>query len=291
MDSDARLILNLTRGSVVCEQVMIADRALRRMRGLLGRQSLPQSEGMLLQPAPSIHTAFMRFPIDVVLTDGTLRVLKIVEQLPAWRAASAHRARAVLELASGQARHRGLEVGDQLGVVEVSDRLGAVGGGFHLDGVRRAGPVTDSEESETDCIVPPTPLSLTPAADAGEATRVLIIGNDRRFRSVAAVLLTRRGCAVTLGAPTTDLAGLIHRARANVVVLEISGSLTATAREAARIETLDPPVGVVIVGEEPDKGLAAMPVLPKWGSFDDLWWAIEDAQPTSTSWRSVDGRR
>src|SRR5690349_20802841 len=103
---ESNLMLNLTKGTVVCDRVLIADRPLRRMRGLLGRESLPPGEGMLLSPAPSIHTAFMRFSIDVILMDGTFRVLKVVKDLPAWRAASAHRARAVLELAAGEATRR-----------------------------------------------------------------------------------------------------------------------------------------------------------------------------------------
>ena len=48
---------------VVCEECLVADRPLARMRGLLGRTDLPRGEGVLLRPAGSIHTFFMRFPI------------------------------------------------------------------------------------------------------------------------------------------------------------------------------------------------------------------------------------
>ena len=41
------LILNLTRERVVCERGFVANRALPRMRGLLGRSHLPQGEGIL----------------------------------------------------------------------------------------------------------------------------------------------------------------------------------------------------------------------------------------------------
>src|SRR5205823_4011426 len=99
---EAKLIVNLTRGGVVCERGVIADRALRRMRGLLGRRTLPEGEGILLRPAPSIHTAFMRFPIDVIFVDKDLEVLKVVMGLRPWRVASASGARAVLELAAGE---------------------------------------------------------------------------------------------------------------------------------------------------------------------------------------------
>src|SRR5437588_2157330 len=126
LGAEQKLIVNLTRGNVICEDVLIADRPRRRMRGLLGRGSLPLGEGMLLQPAPSIHTAFMRFAFDAVFMDGTLRVLKIVERLAPWRVASARHSWAVLELAEGEVDARGVELGDQLGVVEISDELGSV---------------------------------------------------------------------------------------------------------------------------------------------------------------------
>ena len=72
------------------------------MRGLLGRRTLPADEGILLRPAGSIHTAFMRFPIDAVFLDRELVVVGIAPELPPWRAAGRKGAHAVLELASGE---------------------------------------------------------------------------------------------------------------------------------------------------------------------------------------------
>lgn len=109
--------MNMTRRSVVCEHALIAERAPARMRGLLGRRSLPHGEGLLLRPAPSIHTAFMRFSIDAVFLDSNLCVVKVVNGMRPWRMASARRATAVLELAAGQAALRGLGSTDQLALM------------------------------------------------------------------------------------------------------------------------------------------------------------------------------
>ena len=114
MFDDAKLISNLTRGTVVCERAWEADRRLSRMRGLLGRRVLARGEGLLSQPAPSIHTAAMRFPIDVVFMDREFRVVKVVERLRPWRVAGASQARSALELPAGEAEARGVSVGDQL---------------------------------------------------------------------------------------------------------------------------------------------------------------------------------
>jgi hypothetical protein len=275
LEPESRLIVNLTRGGVVCERTEIADRARRRMRGLLGRDQLPSGEGMLLQPAPSIHTAFMQFPIDVVFLDGTLRVLKIVERMPPWRAASKRHAWATLELAAGEVARRGIELGDQIGVVEITDRLGVVDPEPAVYGRdwTSVSPVAVGRKQRAANAAgsASTELDLDP-------TRVLVVGTDRRFRSVAASLLSSRGCAVTLRDRMTDVAELAKREGAEVVVLDAGLSLTAAALEAAQIEALDPRIGIVVVGDAPEEGLSAMPVLAKWGSFDDLFHAVEQAR-------------
>jgi uncharacterized protein len=99
---------------LVCERCTVADRMLARLRGLLGRSELRAGEGLLLRPAPSIHTLFMRFPIDAVFLDGELRVLAVRRNLRPWRMAGRRGARAVLELAAGEAERRGVRVGTQL---------------------------------------------------------------------------------------------------------------------------------------------------------------------------------
>ena len=101
-------------GSIVCERCVLADTALARMRGLLGRRELPSGEGILLKPASSVHMAFMRFPIDAVFLDRDLRVVKVASDLQPWRAAGSRGAKAVLEIPAGEAARRGLSVGDRL---------------------------------------------------------------------------------------------------------------------------------------------------------------------------------
>jgi uncharacterized membrane protein (UPF0127 family) len=101
-------------GTIVCERCLLAETALTRMRGLLGRRELPSGEGILLRPASSVHMAFMRFPIDAVFLDRDLRVVKIAADLRPWRAAGSRGAKAVLELPAGEAKKRWLTAGDRL---------------------------------------------------------------------------------------------------------------------------------------------------------------------------------
>jgi uncharacterized protein len=102
------------QGNVVCDSCTLARDTYSRMRGLLGRSGLAKGEGLLLQPAGSIHTFFMRFPIDAVFLDRERRVLHIASGVKPWRTAAARRAKAVLELAAGEAARVGLRPGNVL---------------------------------------------------------------------------------------------------------------------------------------------------------------------------------
>ncbi len=256
MARETKLIVNLTRGNVVCEQVVVADRARRRMRGLLGRRSLPPGEGMLLQPSPSIHTAFMRFPIDVVFMDRNLRVIKLVEHLPPWHTASAMEGRSTLELSAGEIVRRRVQVGDQLLTVAPS--------------------VEQPNDGDEDAEAAVAAALARSDRGAGQ-TKVLLVGTDRRFRSVAATLLARRGCEVSVSERIAGVAELAQREAVDVVVLDAGGLPTAATLAAAELDTLEPKVGVVLVSEAQKPGIAATQILEKWGEFDALFGAIQHA--------------
>ena len=84
------------------------------MRGLLGRTGLEPGEGLLIRPTGSVHTFFMRFPIDVVFVSRDGEVLKIASNVSAWRTAAARGAKVVIELAAGEADRSGISVGTRL---------------------------------------------------------------------------------------------------------------------------------------------------------------------------------
>jgi uncharacterized protein len=253
MTAESQSIVNLSRANVLCERAVLARGPLRRMRGLLGQASLPAGEGILLTPAPSIHTAFMRFPIDVVFTDRELCVIKVVSGLVPWRTASARHARSALELSAGQCATRTIEVGDQLAI-----------------GAQQNGKAAKPEPD-------PEPAPQAAAATTSAPPRVLVIGADRRFRSMAATLLERRGLSVGVAERPSAITRLAELENADVVVLDASGSLTRAAQDAAELEALLPGVGVVVVAEQATSALSSMPVLAKWGDFSRLYEAVAQA--------------
>ena len=85
-----------------------------RNRGLLGRDGLDPSAAIILAPCTAVHTAFMRFAIDVLFLDRDGCAVKIVANVAPWRIALAARAYAVVEMAAGSAHKHGVQVGDRL---------------------------------------------------------------------------------------------------------------------------------------------------------------------------------
>ena len=77
-------------GSSLCT-AEVATSMWSRMRGLLGRRSLDEGAGLLIDPCSSIHMFFMRFPIDVVYLNKEDVVVKHAT-VPIWRMSAGGRA-------------------------------------------------------------------------------------------------------------------------------------------------------------------------------------------------------
>src|SRR5262245_46280826 len=102
MRAGALVLRRESDGRVLCESCVVADTMWRRLRGLLGRRRLPKGEGIVLRPGWSIHTAFMRFPIDIVFIDADQVVMRVVPRLGPWRTAFCRGAHDIVELAGGE---------------------------------------------------------------------------------------------------------------------------------------------------------------------------------------------
>lgn len=93
----------LTTGGQRTEiDVTVATALFARIRGLLGRSSLPMGQGLLIRPCKGIHTFFMKFPIDAVFLDRDNRIVAYHLSLPPNRITRIYpKAVSVLELAAG----------------------------------------------------------------------------------------------------------------------------------------------------------------------------------------------
>ena len=108
--------------AVLASRLSTAGNFVSRSVGLLGKSSLPEGEGLWIKRCNSIHTFFMRFPIDAVFVDEGLRVVSVYRELKPWRITRLHfKASSVFELPAGTLATDGLEVGDQLSVEDAKE--------------------------------------------------------------------------------------------------------------------------------------------------------------------------
>lgn len=110
-------IVNQTRGQVLAERGELARSFVARGRGLMGRAALPASYALIIYPESSIHTFFMRVPIDVLFVDRADRVIGLREAMPPSRpfaGVAPWRGRYVIEMPAGVIAATGTALGDQL---------------------------------------------------------------------------------------------------------------------------------------------------------------------------------
>ena len=105
----ARLLVG---GGTTLAVAALADRPWTGMLGLLGRSRFEPGDGLVLEPCDTIHTWFMRFPIDVLFVDREGLVVRAVETLAPFRFASGPPgARMTIELPAGTLRRAGVDRG------------------------------------------------------------------------------------------------------------------------------------------------------------------------------------
>ncbi len=270
-----RFIMNVSGWATVAERTLVADTVWRRLRGLLGRDHLEPGEGMLLAPEWAIHSAFMRFPIDALFLDADNRVLSIVDNMGPWRIESHRKAKAVIELAAGEAAVRGVKIGDKL-LVLASDPA-AVGEPPAYRAIRRSAAAVERPGDE----IPPARRVILqksrPPAKTGPPPAIMIASRDRRFRAVVSALLERRGCRVTVTDNPDLLAEVLDGDTPDVIVLDATRAARPPATIVGELATSRPYIGVVVVADEPVK-TTGFAVHPKWGVFAELAEAIERAR-------------
>lgn len=80
---------NVTRGTVLADQIEVAASLWAKFLGLMGRAALPAGHGLWLPDTNGIHMFFMRMAIDAVFlarpaADGSRRVLSVHRTLRPW---------------------------------------------------------------------------------------------------------------------------------------------------------------------------------------------------------------
>jgi uncharacterized membrane protein (UPF0127 family) len=107
---------NITRGTVLAASLEVADSGPARNKGLLNRDGLDSGGGLWIIPCQSVHTFFMRFPIDLVYLDSRKRVRKVRSAVGPGRISFCLTAQSIIELPAGTVKQTQTQPGDSLSI-------------------------------------------------------------------------------------------------------------------------------------------------------------------------------
>ncbi len=109
------MLYNVNKDNLVLENLKLANSFVKRFKGLMGCKKLNKSEGLMLLSCNSIHTCFMKFPIDVVFLNMDHEVIALRKDVRPWRMVNfVKKAYITVEMAEGTIEHKNIEVGDLL---------------------------------------------------------------------------------------------------------------------------------------------------------------------------------
>lgn len=115
-------ITNMSNGNIIAEQAAYADTFISRLKGLMFRNNFNKGEALFIIPCNSIHTFWMKFPIDVVFLSKENTVIYIIENFQPNKISSLLRkAHSVIELPAGTIKECNIKKGDRLMFDEISN--------------------------------------------------------------------------------------------------------------------------------------------------------------------------
>jgi uncharacterized membrane protein (UPF0127 family) len=110
-------LIQTSTKKVLIPNLEVADSVWTRMKGLLGRESLEDDQALWITKCSSVHTFFMKFPIDLIFVDRQLVVKRVFKNVkPARIVWAVFSADSVLELKAGFLEKNPLVEGEQLHV-------------------------------------------------------------------------------------------------------------------------------------------------------------------------------
>lgn len=112
-------ILNLDTGRMLAWEVREARSFGKRLKGLMFTSRFPSGCALHLTPCHSIHTFFMKFPIDVIYLDVNREIVGIEQRLPPGTVGKRFKhAVSVVELPAGTVEQTGTKVGQAVSFQE-----------------------------------------------------------------------------------------------------------------------------------------------------------------------------
>ena len=105
--------------NMIASNIVKAESFWEKFRGLMLSENLGDKGGLLFE-TQSIHTHFMRYPIDVIFLSKNYKIVKVLNDMKPWRMTKIYfKAKYAIELKAGTLGND-LKAGDQVEVICIS---------------------------------------------------------------------------------------------------------------------------------------------------------------------------
>ena len=91
-----------------------------RLRGLMFKDSIADNDALFFYNAPSIHTFFMRFPIDILFLDKHMKIIKVHPAVGPGKLSCCRGAFCTIECAAGLCESKNIKPGDVIKIKRIS---------------------------------------------------------------------------------------------------------------------------------------------------------------------------
>jgi uncharacterized membrane protein (UPF0127 family) len=106
----------MSQSKILLNKVYVADSFFPKFAGLIFRKRLKTDEGLLICSCNSVHTFWMRYPIDAIFLDDKFKVVYMIENIKPFSVTPFIKdSKYVLELLSLTAKKLGIVSGNYLG--------------------------------------------------------------------------------------------------------------------------------------------------------------------------------
>jgi uncharacterized membrane protein (UPF0127 family) len=96
----------LKNNKKIIDHLKIANKFFTRIKGLLGKRSMNKECCLFIPNCNSVHTFFMKFSIDIVMTDSDFRVVCVKECVRPFKIIICLKASHTFEFISGIIRKK-----------------------------------------------------------------------------------------------------------------------------------------------------------------------------------------
>lgn len=111
------MLINCTKQIAIANKCLLADTFLKRLKGLLGTNSLPEGNVLIIKPCFSVHTCGMKYSIDVLFIDEYDNIIKIAANLQPGKVVCCRKSYYVVEMPAGTVEKYKIDIGDKIKTV------------------------------------------------------------------------------------------------------------------------------------------------------------------------------